>query len=361
MKVLLIGNGVDIQYGGSDYVCSSIVNRAIQNVKSGNFCEVDYPASIVEHLHTLYDLSQRILQDRTFIDNKAWTNEDKIALDSFCFRYSSNFPTQISDVGFEDYFLIQRLYFNFTYDSKVGNYQERNDYYEFLRRFFLDAVYNTGKICDIKYPEKMSDFLNQFDNLFSLNYDRNIEKVTNKKIHYLHGAFHIISEKYNNSSPMNKVMGIHTDVDGREHLYSTALTTYCGKEKEDLLTQANNVNEFLKLSPKFKKEYEKTGTEITPQLKAIILAKELCPDYVYPQNYCYDIFKKIEGEITILGMSPLNDDHIVRIINNNINKIIYYFYPCKNCENEKEQVKAIFSGKPIEFKNVKKFWSSIEN
>lgn len=89
MKTILIGNGLDIQYGKSDYLCSSIVNRAIQNVQSGKFNNADYPAIIVEHLQILFKLAIDILADRTFIDNKAWTDEDKVALDSFCFRYKT--------------------------------------------------------------------------------------------------------------------------------------------------------------------------------------------------------------------------------------------------------------------------------
>lgn len=138
----------------------------------------------------------------------------------------------------------------------------------------------------------MKTFLNQFDTIFSLNYDRNLEKLIEKPVYYLHGAFHTISEKYNNESPINKVMKIHANIDGREHLYSTALTTYCGKEKEELLMQADRVNRFFSNAEKFKKECEKTGIEIPKELKALISAKQLCPDYTYPQNYCYDLFEK---------------------------------------------------------------------
>lgn len=358
MKTILIGNGLDIQYGGSDYFCNSIVKRALNNVATGNYREPDYPAVIVKHLSTLYDLACNILKDRTYIDDKVWSDDERIALDSFCLRYSILEITEVCDIGFEDYFLLQQLHFNRTYNSQVGNSQERINYFEFLRRFFLDAVYNEGEICNIEYPHKLGSFLSQFDNIFSLNYDRNIEKVTDIKVNYLHGAFHVISEKYNNDSPMNKVMGIHADVAGKEHLYSTALTTYCGKEKADLLTQADKVNSFLSLANKFKAECERTRTEIPPQLKAIILAKELCPNYVYPQNYCYHLFEKITDEIVILGLSPANDDHLIEVINKQIDNITYYFYPHKNIASEKKVVEEIFKGRIITFLPVTELWNS---
>lgn len=352
MNTILVGNGIDIQYGGKDYYCNEIVQRAINNVKSGNFRSVDYPHAIVNHLGELFDLALKILEDKNYIIKKVWTDEDRLSLNGFCLRYGKktlNDPTQI---GFEDYFLLQRLFYNFSYDSNKGNSEERNNYFEYLRRFFLDAIYNQGKINRIEYPKTMNTFLSGFDNIFSLNYDRNLEKVTDHPIHYLHGAFHIINEKYNNESPMNKVMSIYSDVAGHEHLYSTALTTYCGKEKEELLTQADKVNKFLELAPKFKSECEKTGTEIYPQLKAIVLAYELCPDYIYPQNYCYDIFEKISGEITLLGIAPTNDDHLIRVIKESIKHITYYFYPCKDSELEKDLARTIFKGIPITFLDV---------
>lgn len=315
MNTIIIGNGIDIEYGGKDYYCNEIIHRAINNVKSGNFRTVDYPPLIVDHLYGMFDLAIKILNNPNYISQKVWTDEDRLALNGFCLRYGKKVLTDPSQIGFEDYFLLQRLFFNLTYDSSKGNSEDRNNYFEYLRRFFLDSIYNQGDIDKIEYPKSLGAFLSNFDNIFSLNYDRNLEKVIDRPIHYLHGAFHVISEKYNNESPMNKVMGIYTNMDGHEHLYSTALTTYCGKEKEELLKQADKVNKFLSLSSKFKKECERTGTEIFPQLKAIVLAHELCPNYNYPQNYCYDIFEKINGEVALLGISPANDDHLIRVIN----------------------------------------------
>lgn len=357
MRTILIGNGIDIQYGGSDYLCNNIVNRAITNVKTGKFREIDYPSDIIDHLNDLFALSKQILNEPTFIKKKVWTSEDGIALESFCSHYNKTLSDP-SQIGFEDYFLIQRLYFNLTYNSKVGNYTERNNYYDYLRRFFLDAIYNNGEICKISYPKKFGTFLENFDHIFTLNYNRNIEKITNKHINYLHGAYHILSEKYNNESPMNKVMDLHTDITNYEYLYSTALTTYCGKEKEALLKQADSVNGFLKLSSKLKEICDRDKVYIPSHLKTIIEANEICSNYNYPQNYCYDLFEQINDQVVILGLSPFNDDHLIRVINNNIHHITYYFYPHKKIYSEKKLVREIFNKKKITFKNVAKLWAS---
>ena len=137
MKTILIGNGIDVQYGGKDYYCNEIVQRAINNVKSGNFRTIDYPEIIVDHLYKLFDLAVKILKDKNFITNKVWTDEDKLALDGFCLRYGNKILTDPTQIGFEDYFLLQRLFLNFTYDSNKGNSAERNNYFDYLRRFFL--------------------------------------------------------------------------------------------------------------------------------------------------------------------------------------------------------------------------------
>jgi len=360
MKVLLIGNGIDIQFGGNDYYNDEIIKRAINNVTSGKFRTVDYPAEIVKHLHQLFDFAKMVIIDPSSIANKVWTEEDKISMANFLLRCEDKNLNNVFDIGFEDYFLIQRIFYNYTYDPNVGNYIEREKNYNFLRRFFLDAIYNNGKINCISYPSSLKDFFNGFDQIYCLNYDLNIKKFGISNIYYLHGAFHILHEKYNNNSPMNKAMGIYTDSDKHEYLYSTALTTYCGKEKTDLLEQADKINNVLKYAMAMKKEAERTGTKLHKDLQRIFDAYTKCPGYEYPQNYCYNIFEKINGEITILGMSPFNDDHIIKVINDSINKIIYYYYPSKESQKEKEKMQAIFKDKDIEYKNVKDFWAKFK-
>ncbi len=358
MKTLLVGNGINIQFGGEEYSNSAIIERAINNVKTGNFRETDYPADIVEHLQTLFEFAIKIIADKSRVENKVWTNEDEIALDNFCKRHTTlpNFPSKI---GFEDYFLIQRILFNYTYDANVGNYREREQYYERLRRFFLDAIYNDGKINEIVYPNNLTSWSEQFGQVYSLNYDSNLENLGLDNILHLHGAFATIAEKYNNESPMNKAMRIRTNIEGHEHLYSTALMSYDGHEKDELLVQADRINQVFKYANAMRKETKQKGISLNPQLQRIFDAYEKNPNYRYPQNYCYDEFQRINGELTILGMSPSNDEHIIKVVNSNIDVLVYYFYPSKNSKYEKERVKSIFAGKTIKFENARKLWDSL--
>jgi hypothetical protein len=83
LKTILIGNGINIQYGGKDYYSNEIVQRAIDNVKSGNFRTIDYPEIIVDHLHKLFGLAVKILEDKNYIAQKILTDEDQLALNGF--------------------------------------------------------------------------------------------------------------------------------------------------------------------------------------------------------------------------------------------------------------------------------------
>lgn len=360
MKTILVGNGIDIQFGGYDYLNSSIIRRAIDNVECKRFNPLDYPPDILSYINELFEYARMILIDPKCIENKVWDKWDKEILKNFLIRYTPHTLTSVEDLGFEDYFFIQKLMFNATYDPKIGNWKERQEYYEYLRRFFLDAIYNDGKLLEIEYPSKLSSFFKQFDKIFSLNYDKNIEKITDCPVYYLHGAFHILNEKYNNDSPMNILMNIHTDLKGREHLYSTALTTYCGEEKEKLLIQADQINTFFKSATALKEKCIKSGTKMHSQLARIIDAYEKCPGYTYPQNYCYDKFENIKGSLTILGLSPMNDEHILKIINSKIDHIRYYYYSLGNYEKECTIIKEIFPEKEIEFVDVVSFWDSFQ-
>jgi hypothetical protein len=302
LETLLVGNGIDIEFGGKEYYNCNIINRAVANIETGKFNQSDYPSNFLLHFNQLFQLAKQIISNPRIVKGKAWDEADKISLEGFLIRYSKQELISVDQIGFEDYFLIQKLFFNINYDSKIGNSKEREVCYDCLRRFFWDAIYNDGKINKIEYPIKLKDYFNEFDNVFSLNYDNNIEKLIDKEIYHLHGAFDILDEKYTNNSQMNKMMDVATDIVGREYLYSTALTNYCGNEKEKSLNQADNINKFLKTSLKFKAECIRTNTPLSLKLQRIINAYEKSPNYIYPQNYCYEQFKSINGSLTMIGL-----------------------------------------------------------
>jgi len=76
-----------------------------------------------------------------------------------------------------------------------------------MKAKYLDAIFNEGKINQVyhTFPDKFKKDLSSYEMILTTNYDKNIESVTGKNVHYLHGAFHILSDLYNSESILNKV------------------------------------------------------------------------------------------------------------------------------------------------------------
>jgi hypothetical protein len=80
---------------------------------------------------------------------------------------------------------------------------------------------------------------------------------------------------------------------------------------------------------------------------------EYSRDFCLPQTRHFSLPVTIEDEITMVGVSPTNDDHLVRVIKNSVEHITFYYYPGKDCKNEMKQVKRTFNKIPITFLDVK--------
>ena len=140
MKNLLAGNGVTIQFGGTDYLNASIINRAIANIKSGNFPSHLYPAECAAMLFAMQKELSKVVSGE--YDTAAATSYIRASLDDFKRRYSNRDIYEVHEIGFEDYFLI----FELVHISQgIGNPDRFNNRGVF-RRMFLDAVYNGGDI-----------------------------------------------------------------------------------------------------------------------------------------------------------------------------------------------------------------------
>ena len=167
MKTLLFGNGINIQFGGSDNFNKSIILRAIQNTKNLDFPRhiiVDEPELIISLLGHLFLALRPILSHE--YDEFAFTTDEKFALNNFIRRYEKWPSLSVLDIGFEDYYLIHNL---FCYKNKIVN-PDRYYIRESLKTFFSDLDY-----------------------LFTTNYDTNVKTFSGKVVSYLHGAFHIKS------------------------------------------------------------------------------------------------------------------------------------------------------------------------
>lgn len=114
---------------------------------------------------------------------------------SFKKQYKDKINTlRITDIGFEDYYLIHDLVCHKTNTQNPEQYYVR----EGMRIAYLYATYNDGKLNTLhqEYPRRFVDYLMGFDNIFTANYDSNLESATHKQAYHIHGQFDKKSDVY---------------------------------------------------------------------------------------------------------------------------------------------------------------------
>ena len=365
MKNIIIGNGINIQFGGCDYTNRSIIERGLFNLDRGNYSEEVYSKEIGEWLKMLYQAIPQILNGE--YDLFAVTNDEKEELRNFKVRYDKD--DKVYQIGFEDYFLVHEL---FCRKNNIKN-PERYDFRELLRRFFLDSIYNSGKINKIheKFLKSFVSFIESHDYVFTTNYDRNLEISINQKVYYLHGAFHILDDVYNPDSFRNRLSDRPVDktpvVNGFEHLFSNALTGNSGALKQFAGEMAERTNSALskfvngiKSKPEMKQQIEdwkNSDNLIVKNLYEAINIKIDNPNLEFSDDSALKKLKDLKGTLTFIGLSPNNDSHILSAIRDNekIGTIIFYYYET----NEKERVKSFFANKRVIMNCVVGFWNKM--
>lgn len=299
-------------------------------------------------------------------DGYAFSTDEKQALEDFIKRYETYKSISIPNIGFEDYYLIYDL---FCYKKKIVN-PDRYHIREALKTFFLYSIYNKAQVNKIhkSYPAKLTDFFADYDTFFTTNYDRNVEIFAKTPVHYLHGAFHIKADVYNSQSLRNQMSDSPLDCydvdENFFYLYSNALTTYSGNQKLFMINQGIQANEAVgkfayayQDDPTIKSsvdEWENDTNILLRNLSEATKLKASDPDLKFDETYPIKDFEAIEGAITVVGLSPNNDIHIFKMINDNpkITNVIYYFYD----EEENGQINKLITNHPIEFEDVKLIW-----
>ena len=373
MNNLLVGNGINIQFNKKDYTTQQLVLRILKN------CDrEDFPSHIIVNFPYLLKnyIGQLFLEARDILEDKydSYTNcfAEVESLKSFKKRYKDKINIlRITDIGFEDYYLIHDLVCHKT------NTQNPKQYYirEAMRIAYLYAIYNDGKINTLyqEYPRKFIDYLIGFDNIFTTNYDLNVELATQKQVYHIHGQFDKKSDVYllnsfRNQLPDAPIKEIEID-ENYFYLYSNALTTHSGAYKElqiKQILQANSVVEKMAMAynndPKIKQEVDSWTIEankLTANMGYAIQLKAVNPSLTFSDNYHFDIFKNITGTLQILGLSPWNDFHIFESVNDSdIDKCVYYYFDESECDKIKELLPELNVQGKIEFLSVKAFWEN---
>ena len=151
-KHLLVGNGINIQFGGfENYSNSAIMKRVVENIKSGKYNELTENSLNPEEQLALLERLVGIIDDiksgkyHKFADGLFMSME----LDRIKRTYPKN--STIESVFLEDYFLAFEVFNNIykKVDGDETSEKYRQIMFDFLHRMLVDSIYNAGKINDV--------------------------------------------------------------------------------------------------------------------------------------------------------------------------------------------------------------------
>lgn len=360
-KSVLLGNGVNIQFGGKAYSNRFILSRIIFNAQCDKYdglFEGTLSGSEIEQIFRGLLPTANAVLDKKY-DNISADDEVKKAVMEFkeqnAERREFNYYYEIP---LEDWFLLLRLFF-------LDN-PDLNDMWKASKQGFewmiLDAIYNEGKIQEIyqKMKKPVKRFFKSFDSIFTLNYDNNIERLINKAIYHLHGDYSVLADSENPETVqgfLNKQKGKIVMNPDYSQCYCNALLNFSGESK---YKEAQNKVKEIEVLERLKQLHDTDIDEFKIIRAGVALEKaQIIDTYIaYPElkiatNYHFGELEKLSGELHIMGLSPQNDSHIFACIEkSSVDKVIFYSYG--------ESPKALPLTKPYEFADIKQLWKSLD-
>lgn len=250
-----MGNGVNIQFGGKAYSNRFILSRIIFNAqcdKYDSLFEGTLSGSEIEQIFRgLLPTANAVLDGKY----------DKVNADDEVKRAVMEFKAQNAErskfehyyeIPLEDWFLLLRLFFMDNPDLS-DMWKASKQGFEWM---ILDAIYNAGKIQEIyqKMKKPVKRFFKSFDSIFTLNYDNNIEKLTNKTIYHLHGDYSVLADSENPET----VQGFLNKQNGKIVMNPDYLQCYC-----NALLNFSGQNKYKEAQDKVK------GIEVLQRLKQL--------------------------------------------------------------------------------------------
>lgn len=352
LKSLLIGNGININFGGKAYSNQFIIKRIIFNARAGKYDPLFNGKMSGEQI------------EETFLNLAEWANaisrgecdsvvttEEIPLLEDFKRRYSKKVE-HYYDVGLEDWLFILHIFFLKNDDLKNI---WRPVKYSF-EQMMLDAIYNDGDIQKIylSMGKPVKRWLEQYDEIFTLNYDNNVESLIKKPVFHLHGDY---STPANSENP-NTILGYQRTeahqtvvVPGFEHCYCNALFDYRGENK----LQVADGFERGKESVKRLSDSGVPASVFPAPAAGLVQTHREHPELEIAPTYHFDEFRKLDGEIHIIGMSPNNDGHIFKLIDQStVDKVVFYFYS----ESEKKQKLPLHQ--KVEYRSAPDLWKGLK-
>lgn len=363
-KSVLLGNGVNIQFGGKAYSNRFILSRIIFNAQCDKYdglFEGTLSGSEIEQIFRGLLPTANAVLDKKY-DNISADDEVKKAVMEFKEQNAERSEfNYYYEIPLEDWFLLLRLFF-------LDN-PDLNDMWKVSKQGFewmiLDAIYNEGKIQEIhqKMKKPVKRFFKSFDSIFTLNYDNNIERLINKAIYHLHGDYSVLADSENPETVqgfLNKQKGKIVMNPDYPQCYCNALLNFSGESK---YKEAQNKVKEIEVLQRLKQLHDtdidefkimRAGIELEKAENAQIIDTYIAhPELKIATNYHFGELEKLSGELYIMGLSPQNDSHIFACIEkSSVDKVIFYSYG--------ESPKALPLTKPYEFADIKQLWKSLD-
>lgn len=357
MKSILLGNGINIQFGGKAYTSDFIMKRIKYRAKLGCY-DILFDGSL-NRTEILEILNGFVTITNDILDNKYddCVNDDELlaVLDDFKSRYKKINASH--ELMLEDWFFVLHMFFLKNSDISNNLLASKQGF----ERLILDGIYNSSKSQNIytNMHKKVKKFFSDFDNIFTLNYDNNLEHLTGKNVYHLHGDFSILSNSENPDNVwgfIRKKRNSRVIIEGIENCFCNALLDYSGHQK---LKVAIDNHTLIINSEKFKwlydndenfKSYLLRIKDVKPDEYEMIITKINHPNLKMATEYYFNEFENIQDELHIIGMSPNNDGHIFESINKNnkLNKVYFYYYSdCERKYIEKMLPKDLYIAKSV--------------
>lgn len=375
---VLIGNGLDIQVGGDDYLNKWIIVRLLAKAKMGKYDilfqngqdrkPVITGDEIIELFNNMIGIANKARKNEYKDLAETYGDKDLIeALKDFQKNHTCEI-TSIEEIGMEDWLMIFLLF--------LIEQRDILDQYKLIKQGFekmiFDAIYCEGNIQ--KLHSKMNKlsklYFSNFDNIFTLNYDNTIEKLTNRPVFHLHGDF---KTKNHSENPQNALGYLRLQKGQNiwfppqfEHCNCSAILDFSGNRKYNYATNMTKAFlEFEKLKEAVKnnefqlENIHKKLPDEQYELVNIGIEKNLH----FGHDYHFQDFEQMTGTLTIIGLAPQNDSHIFSCINkSNINSVIFYnYFGAKSDDEIETEIKKISLPitKPYVIKNIKTIWDEI--
>ena len=174
-KSILIGNGININFGGNAYTNNYINKRIRFNARGNRYAPLFNGEISGDDIANIF--GKLAIWANNISDGKydAIIPEDENSiLEDFKRRYNWKL-SHYYEVGLEDWLFILRVYFLQNSDI-AENWSSAKQGFE---RMMLDAIWNDGDIQKLykTMGKPVKRWLLEFSNVFTLNYDNNIENL----------------------------------------------------------------------------------------------------------------------------------------------------------------------------------------